>query len=80
MASFLLCHRHTPDECPVAFAAWKGFSSPLRHEPVLSSCPSGDHQCWWQVEAPSAGDALELLPRYVAARTTAVEVGRAPVP
>jgi hypothetical protein len=26
----MLCHRHESSECPVAFAAWRGFASPLR--------------------------------------------------
>jgi hypothetical protein len=27
MPTFLLCHQHRAQECPVAIAAWKGFES-----------------------------------------------------
>ncbi len=74
MATFVLCHRHTPRECRVAFAAWRGFPSPLRKEPVLASCAAGDHQLWWVVDALDAARAMAMLPPYVAARTTAAEV------
>lgn len=74
MAAYLLCHRHTASECAVSFAAWKGFSSPLRRQTVMSSCTTGGHQIWWSVEAPDAATALAFLPGYVAARTEAVEV------
>jgi hypothetical protein len=80
MAAYLLYHRHLPAECPVAFAAWKGFPSPLRRQPVLSSCATGGHQLWWTVEVTSREAALALLPGYVAARTEAAEVGEVSVP
>jgi hypothetical protein len=64
----------------VAFAAWRGFVSPLRHEPVTSSCTTGGHQIWWAVDAADAAAALALLPGYVAARTEAVEVEQVTVP
>ena len=41
------------DECAAAFAAWQGFDSPLRPGRVRSSCLSGGHGLWWQVEAAS---------------------------
>ena len=41
MRSFLLRHRHAPHECAAAYAAWKGFDSPLRHHPTISSCVEG---------------------------------------
>jgi len=36
MAVYILEHRHEPADCPVAFAAWKGFDSSLRGTTVLS--------------------------------------------
>jgi hypothetical protein len=45
MAIFLLEHRHEAAECAVVFAAWKGFDSPLRRQPVLCSCRSGAIAC-----------------------------------
>ena len=80
MPIYQLYHRHAAEECPVAFAAWKGFNSPLRWQPVLSSCTTGGHQLWWTVEASDPAAALALLPAYVAARTEVAEVGEIPVP
>ena len=37
MPLFVLVHHHEPDECRFAFAAWKGFDSPLRHQPAVAS-------------------------------------------
>ena len=80
MATFVLCHRHAPSECRIAFAAWRGFPSPLRGEPALSSCTVGGHQLWWIVEAADVAGALALLPTYVATRTSAAEVVRQQLP
>jgi hypothetical protein len=80
MPRFLLAHRHEPNECAAAFAAWQGFDSPLRHGSVPSSCLTGGHGVWWRVEAPDAEGALALLPRFVAERTTAIEVRDVEIP
>ena len=80
MATYLLTHRHSSSECPVAFAAWKGFASPLRHQAALSSCNHGGHQLWWTVEAPAAVGALGLLPPYVARRSEEVRSKELAVP
>jgi hypothetical protein len=80
MPFFLLSHRHEPHECAAAFAAWQGFDSPLRHGHVPSSCLAGGHGLWWRVEAANREKALALLPRFVAARTTAVQVREIEIP
>jgi len=80
MASYLLHHRHEPDECGVAFTSFKGHNSPLRHRPTLASCRTGGHEIWWTVEADSEDDALALLPFYVAARTTITRVSEVQIP
>jgi hypothetical protein len=80
MAMFLLCHTHDPAECRFAYAAWKGFESPLRRRPALADCASGGHRLWWRVEAADRGAALGQLPGFVADRTEAVEVGEVPIP
>jgi hypothetical protein len=72
MPDYLLRHRHEPGECAAAFAAWRGFRSPLRHRPAASTCLAGGHALWWQVRADNPAAALSLLPRYVADRTTAL--------
>lgn len=80
MSRYLLEHRHEPRECGIVFASFKGFKSPLRHEATLASCRSGGHAIWWTVEAVSEAAALEMLPEYVAERTTAARVNEVEIP
>jgi hypothetical protein len=85
MAMFMLDHRHLPDECRIAFAAWRGFDSPLRHDAAFSSCGSGngacdEHRIWWTVEAADANAALAMLPPYVAERTEVNPIGEVRIP
>jgi hypothetical protein len=77
---FLITHHHDPSLCRVAFAAWNGFDSPLRHHSTLSSCVEGGHSIWWQVEAASPDAALALLPEWVAARSTVNAVRETQIP
>jgi len=80
VATYQLEHRHQPDECAVVFAAFKGHQSPLRHRRTLASCRSGGHAIWWTVEAASEQQALQLLPYFVAQRTTASRVSEVEIP
>ena len=80
MPFFLLHHEHAAAECDTAFAAWTGYDSPLRHRPAASTCLAGGHAVWWRVEARSAAAALELLPRYVRARTSVTNVRDVEIP
>lgn len=80
MPRYLLHHRHEPAECGPAFAAWKGFESPLRRHVTLGSCLQGGHAIWWAVQAIDVGAALALLPPYVAQRTTVVPVSEVSIP
>jgi hypothetical protein len=80
MPRFRLRHAHDASECPAAFAAWRGFQSPLRHRPAVGTCVLGGHELWWDVEADSASSALAFLPPYIAERTEAIEVREIPVP
>jgi hypothetical protein len=80
MSRYLLQHRHTPEECGVVFASFKGHDSSLRHQLTLASCRSGGHEVWWTVEAPSEDDAMGLLPSYVAQRTTVARVSEVQIP
>jgi hypothetical protein len=80
MPVFLLHHEHQPDECRAAFAAWLGFDSPLRRRAVDSSCLTGGHALWWRVQASDGAAALAQLPRFVAERTTPIEIRAVPVP
>jgi hypothetical protein len=74
MPRYLLHHTHDAADCSVAFASFKGHLSPLRHTTTIASCLFGGHTIWWLVDAPSPAEALELLPFFVAQRSTAVEV------
>lgn len=80
MSSFVLHHRHEPDECPSVYAAWKGFESPLRGQQAPSSCRLGGHEIWWELEAADEADALARLPKYVRERTVATRVNRIEIP
>jgi hypothetical protein len=80
MPYFLLQHRHTPDECAAAFAAWTGFQSPLRHGSAASTCLAGGHALWWRVQANDAAAALAMLPLFVARRTVPIEVRDIEIP
>jgi hypothetical protein len=78
--TFLLCHRHAPAECRAAFAAWKGFDSPLRRISTMGSCPQGGHELFWRVQAADGESALAQLPPYLASRTNVVEVTEVAIP
>lgn len=80
MPRFLLHHRHEPADCGPAFASWKGFDSPLRRHTALGSCLLGGHAIWWTVDVASEAQALELLPSYVAERTTVTHVTEVVIP
>ena len=80
MFRYMLHHRHDPQECGAAFASFRGFESPLRHEATIGSCRSGGHALWWTVEATSEAAALALLPFFVAERTTATRVSEVEIP
>ena len=80
MSRYLLHHRHEPRHCGVAFASFAGHESSLRHGRALGSCDYGGHAIWWTVDAPSATDALALLPFFVAERTTATKVCEVDIP
>ena len=64
----------------MVFTSFKGHESPLRHRPALSSCRTGGHSIWWEVEAADEEGALRMLPSYVAARTTATPVAEVHIP
>jgi hypothetical protein len=80
MQRFLIHHRHDAYECAAAFAAWKGFASPLRRETTIASCLAGGHEIWWEVTASGEGAALAHVPPYVAERSEAIPVSDVRVP
>ena len=80
MDAYLVTHRHEPAQCGVAFAAWRGCESPLRHHLALSSCVEGGHSIWWRIEADSAEAALALVPPWIAARSEIAAVREIAIP
>ena len=85
VARFMLEHRHRPGECRVAFAAWRGFDSPLRHTVTPGSCAASAedadaHRIWWTVDAPDERTAVAHLPPWVADRTEVERVGDVAIP
>jgi hypothetical protein len=80
MPRFLLQHRHDAHECGVAFAAFRGHASPLRHRAALASCAFGGHAIWWTVDADGPEQALALLPFFLAERTIATRVDEVDIP
>ncbi|MDN5859362.1 MAG: hypothetical protein L0H84_12140 [Pseudonocardia sp.] len=80
MGTYLLCHRHEAAQCRFAFAAWRGFGSPLRRTSTLSSCPQGRHEIWWTVDAADRAAALAQLPPFLRTRTEAIPVCEVPIP
>lgn len=80
MAFFLLHSRHDEAECPAAYAAWRGFDSPLRHTAPYASCLWGGHEVWWETEAEDERTALRQLPPFVAERARAIRVTKAQLP
>jgi hypothetical protein len=77
--SYVLIHEHTPAECAIAYAAWRGFVSPLRGRPVQSTCARHVshppvHEIWWTTQAENAAAALMQVPPYVRDRSEAREV------
>lgn len=80
MPKYLLQHRHESPECRVAFAAWRGYDSPLRHRAALATCAEGGHELWWTVQAADPSAALAQLPPYLAERSVALEVSEVPIP
>ena len=84
MPRYLLAHTHEPTDCAVAFAAWRGYESPLRHELAPASCSTnGDgrvHRIWWELQAPTRDAALAQLPPWVAERTEVNQIGDVTIP
>jgi hypothetical protein len=80
MPLLLIHHRHEPADCGVAFASFRGFDSPLRHQERLASCRQVGHAIWRSVDAGTAAEALALLPYYVGERVSVTRVDEIEIP
>ena len=72
--------RGESSRCRIAFAAWKGFESPLRRKKTIGTCADGGHQLWWTVEAADESAALAQLPAFVAERTDVQKIKEVQIP
>jgi hypothetical protein len=77
---FIIHHRHDQAECGAVFASFQGFHSVLRRRPAAVSCAYSGHDIWWCVEADTEAAALELIPDFVAARSSATRFERTVIP
>jgi hypothetical protein len=80
MLRYLLHHCHEAGQCGVAYAAFKGEPTPLRHGTAVASCLAGGHEMWWVVEAGSPAEALAQLPHFLATRATATPITEVQIP
>jgi hypothetical protein len=80
MPRYLVHHRHAPHQCGIAFTAFKGHQSTLRHRAALASCASGGHAIWWEIEAADEDDTRRQLPFFVAQRSTVTRVIEVVIP
>lgn len=83
---YLLTHRHRACDCRIAFAAWRGFDSPLRRASALANCndagagPGSEHVLVWTVDAGSAREAQDMLPPWLAERAEVQRVAEVAIP
>ena len=74
MPEFILHHRHRPEDCGEAFHDLETGSGLPEGVMFFCTCCGDDHGGYFQVEAATARDALELLPESMRA-TTKVTLG-----
>ncbi len=74
MPEFVLHHRHRPEDCGEAFHDLETGSGLPEGVTFFCTCSGADHGGYFQVEAATARDALELLPESMRA-TTKVTLG-----
>lgn len=80
MPRYMVEHSHEAHTCQIAYAAWSGYESPLRHKHTVASCAIGGHRIFWLIEAGDAEAALRQLPEWLAERTVASEVSEVMIP
>ena len=69
MATFMLQHTHRAEDCGHLFPSSQSYDPSLKGKPFFCTCPSGDHGCFFQVEAAGAEEALALLPEAIRSTT-----------
>ena len=79
MSRYLLQHRHEPHECGVVFAAFKD-PEPASPQSDAGLVPLRRARDLVDGHADTEEEALELLPYYVAERTTVSRVSEVEIP
>ena len=74
MPEFMLHHRHRPEDCGEAFHDVEAGSGLPEGATFFCTCSADEHGGYFQVEAATARDALELLPESMRS-TTKVTLG-----
>ena len=81
MPRFLLHHSHEPHECGVAFAAFRGHASPLRHQRGAGlAAPTAGTRSGGRSRPRVPEEALGFLPYFLAERATATRVDEVDIP
>ncbi len=70
MAEFMLHHTHRAEDCHSMMQEAPKIDQSIKGMTFFCTCSSGDHGMFFQVEANSADEALNLFPEAVRATTT----------
>ncbi len=70
MAEFMLHHTHRAEDCGSMFQEAQKVDQSLKGRTFFCTCQSGDHGMFFQVEANSGEEALNLFPEAVRATIT----------
>ncbi len=70
MAEFMLHHTHRAEDCGSMFQEAQKVDQSIKGSTFFCTCQSGDHGMFFQVEANSGDEALNLFPEAVRATTT----------
>lgn len=70
MTEFMLHHTHRAEDCESLFHEAQKVDQSIKGRTFFCTCASGDHGMFFQVEANSGDEALNLFPEAVRATTT----------
>ncbi len=70
MAEFMLHHTHRAEDCESILQEAHKVDQSIKGRTFFCTCSSGDHGMFFQVEANSGVEALNLFPEAVRATTT----------
>jgi len=70
MAEFMLHHTHRAEDCESIAQEAQKVDQSIKGRTFFCTCTSGDHGMFFQVEANSGDEALNLFPEAVRATIT----------